>query len=91
MVRDGALLSASRREMNSEEKPSARAKAAWRLGNYQMEISKYLTFVEGTWISEPSFLSPTKWYLIAVRIRDRVSFMVGPVATQPGRSGLYAE
>ncbi len=26
-ARDGALLSASRREMNSEEKPSARAKA----------------------------------------------------------------
>src|SRR4030042_6251803 len=29
VARDGALLSASRREMNSEEKPRARAKAAW--------------------------------------------------------------
>ena len=39
----------------------------------QLEISRYLTFVDGSWISEPSFVSPSRWNLMVLRIRDSIS------------------
>jgi hypothetical protein len=51
-----------------------------------MDISRYLTFVDGSRISEPPFLSPCRWILLALRINDSVSLIVAPVATQPASS-----
>jgi hypothetical protein len=67
--------------------PSSRKINEQELSKSQTEISMHLTLVEGSRISDPSFLSPSRWNLIALLMREIVSLTVAPVATQPGRSG----
>jgi hypothetical protein len=48
-----------------------------------MEIPMYLTFVDGSRISEPSLFSLSRWNLIALFMRERVSFRVAPDTYSP--------
>ena len=53
--------------------------------------STYSTRLSGRGISVPSSRIPSRWNSMASRICASASSTVAPVATQPGKSGTYAE